>query len=52
MRKLALFLADVDDLFVCNLDDGLGESSRLMRYSISQDQRKAFYIEAVRRQRN
>lgn len=45
-----LYLADVDDLFVCNLDDGLKESSRLARYPITQGQRQAFYLEAVRRQ--
>lgn len=50
IRYNRLYLADVDDLFVCNLDDGLRESFRLMRYSISQDQRKTFYMEAVRRQ--
>jgi hypothetical protein len=45
-----LYLADVDDLFVCNLDDGLRDSSRLCRYPISQEQRRAFYLEAVRKQ--
>ena len=49
-RYNRLYLADVDDLFVCNLDDGLQESSRMLRYRISQDQRRAFYQEAVRRQ--
>lgn len=51
IRYNRLYLADVDDLFVCNLDDGLKESSRVVRYHISQDQRKAFYMEAVRRQK-
>ena len=45
-----LYLADVDDLFVCNLNDGLTESSRMLRYRISQEQRRDFYQEAVRRQ--
>lgn len=45
-----LFLADINDLFVCNLDDGLKESSRLIRYTITREQRQAFYTEAVRRQ--
>ena len=45
-----LYLADPDDLFVCNLDDGLSDSSRLCRYPVSQDQRRAFYLEAVRKQ--
>lgn len=48
IRYNRLYLADVDDLFVCNLDDGLKESSRLVRYQISQEQRRAFYLEAVR----
>ncbi len=50
IRYNHLYLADVDDLFVCNLDEGLRESSRLVRYPITQDQRKDFYLEAVRRQ--
>lgn len=45
-----LYLADPDDLFVCNLDDGLSDSSRLCRYPVSQDQRRQFYLEAVRKQ--
>lgn len=45
-----LYLADPDDLFVCNLDDGLSDSSRFCRYPISQDQRRSFYLEAVRKQ--
>ncbi len=49
-RYNRLYLADVDDLFVCNLDDGLKYSSRMLRYRISQEQRRAFYLEAVRRQ--
>ena len=44
-----LYIADVDDLFVCNLDDGITPSSRLMRYRITQEQRKAFYIEAIKK---
>lgn len=45
-----LYLADPDDLFVCNLDEGLSNSSRLCRYPISQEQRRSFYLEAVRKQ--
>ena len=52
IRYNRLYLADVDDLFVCNLDDGITPSSRLIRYRISQEQRKAFYMEAVKRQNN
>ena len=50
-RYNRLYLADVNDLFVCNLDDGLKASSRLIRYRVSQEQRRTFYMEAVRRQR-
>lgn len=50
IRYNRLYIADVDDLFVCNLDDGLSESSRLIRYPITQDQRQSFYEEAVHRQ--
>ncbi len=45
-----LFLADINDLFVCNLGNGLKESSRLERFPITQTQRQAFYLEAIRRQ--
>ncbi len=50
IRYNRLYLADVDDLFVCNLDDGQKESSRLTRYPVTQQQRKEFYLEAVQRQ--
>lgn len=50
IRYNRLYLADVNDLFVCNLDDGLKESFRLVRYPITQEQRKAFFTEAVHRQ--
>ena len=50
IRYNRLYLADVDGLYVCNLDDGLKESSRLIRYAVTQEQRKEFYREAVRRQ--
>lgn len=51
IRYNRLYLADVDDLFVCNLDDGIMPDTRLIRYRISQEQRQAFYQEAIRRQR-
>ena len=50
LRYDRLYIADVNDLFVCNLDEGLNEGSRMIRYRIFQDQRKAFYLEAIRRQ--
>lgn len=49
-RYNQLYLADVNDLFVCNLDDGLSTATRLVRYRITQEQRRAFYREAIRRQ--
>lgn len=49
-RYNRLYLADVNDLFVCNLDDGLMESSRIVRCPVTQEQRKEFYLEAVQRQ--
>ena len=42
-----LYIADVDDLFVCNLDEGLSASSRLVRYRITQDQRRSFYEQVL-----
>ena len=50
IRYNRLYIADVDDLFVCNLDDGLKDDSRLLRYRITQQQRQSFYQEAVQRQ--
>jgi len=50
IRYDRLYLADINDLFVCNLADGLKDESRLVRYPISQDNRKAFFVEALRRQ--
>ena len=49
IRYNRLYLADVDDLFVCNLDDGLKTDSRLLRYRVSQEQRQAFYQETIDR---
>ena len=49
-RYNRLYIADVNDLFACNLDDGLSPSSRLVRYPVSQEQRRAFYLEAVHKQ--
>ena len=45
-----LYFADINDLFVCNLAEGLKDSSRIERYHITQDQRKDFFLEALRRQ--
>lgn len=45
-----LYLADINDLFACNLNDGISPDSRLARYRVSQEQRRAFYREAIRRQ--
>ena len=50
IRYNRLYLADVNDLFVCNLDDGLKESFRIVRYPITQGQRKIFFSEAIKRQ--
>lgn len=50
IRYDRLYIADVDDLFECNLEDGIKESARLVRHPITQEQRKAFFDEAIRRQ--
>ena len=49
-RYNRLYLADVNDFFVCNLDDGLKESSRMLHFPVSRQRRRDFYLEAVRRQ--
>ena len=45
-----LYLADVNDLFACNLDDGISAGSRMLRYRVSREQRQAFYLDAINRQ--
>ena len=47
LRYDRLYIADVDDLFVCNLAEGLSASSRLERYRITQDQRRSFYEQVL-----
>jgi len=50
IRYNRLYLADVNNLFVCNLDDGLKDSFRISTYDITQAQRQSFYSEALKRQ--
>ena len=50
IRYNRLYLADVDDLFVCNLDDVRMSSSRLLRFNLTRELRRSFYLEAIRRQ--
>ena len=49
-RYNRLYIADVNGLFVCNLDDGISPDSRLLRYPVTQDQRRTFYMEAIHKQ--
>lgn len=42
-----LYLADVNDLYVCNLEDGLQENYRTLRYLVTKEQREEFYRKAV-----
>ena len=50
IRYNRLYIADVDDLFVCNLDDGLKDDSRLIHYRVTQEQRRQFYQAAIEKQ--
>lgn len=50
IRYNRLYIADVDDLFVCNLDDGLKDDSRFIRYRVTQEQRQLFYQAAIEKQ--
>ena len=50
LRYDRLYIADIDDLFVCNLADGLMAESRIARYRLTQEQRKEFYLDALRKQ--
>jgi hypothetical protein len=47
IRYNRLYLADINDFFVCNLDDGLSFDARLLCIPVSQDQRRDFYLRAV-----
>ena len=49
-RYNRLYLSEVHNLYVCNLDEGLKDSSRLLVIPFTPAQRKAFYLEAIRRQ--
>lgn len=49
-RYNRLYLADVNDLFACNLDDGISASARMIRYRVSREQRQFFYQEAIKMQ--
>ena len=52
IRYNRLYIADVNDLFVCNLDDSIGAGYRLSRYPITREQRKAFFHEAIQKQQS
>ena len=50
IRYNRLYLADINDFFVCNLDDGLSFDARLLCIPVSQDQRQDFFLRAVQAQ--
>ena len=50
IRYNRLYLADINDLFVCNLDDGLSFDARLLSLSVTQEQRQDFFLRAVQAQ--
>ena len=50
LRYNRLYLADIDELFVCNLDEGLSFDARVLTIPVSQAQRQSFFLQAVRRQ--
>ena len=47
IRYNRLYLADINELFVCNLDDGLSFDARLVIIPVSREQRRDFYLRAV-----
>jgi len=47
IRYDRLYLSEVDSLYVCNLDEGLSDSSRVVRYPITQQQRRELYLDSV-----
>ena len=50
IRYNRLYLSEPTNLYVCNLDDGLSEASRMLRYPVTREMRREFYLEAVRLQ--
>lgn len=47
IRYNRLYLADINELFICNLDDGLSFDARLVIIPVSREQRRDFYLRAV-----
>jgi len=47
IRYNRLYLADINELFVCNLDEGLSFAARLVIVPVSREQRRDFYLRAV-----
>ncbi len=50
IRYNRLYLADINDFFVCNLDDGLSFDARLLSLAVTQEQRQDFFLRAVQAQ--
>lgn len=50
IRYNDLYLSEVGNMYVCNLDEGLSEYSRIVKIPITQSQRKSFYLAAVRQE--
>lgn len=50
LRYNRLYLADIDQFFVCNLDDGLSFDARLVTIPVTQEHRREMFLKAVRAQ--
>ena len=50
LRYNRLYLADIDQFFVCNLDDGLSFDARLVTIPVTQEHRREMFLQAVRAQ--
>ncbi len=50
IRYNSLYLSETSCLYVCNLDDGIKDSARLVSLPITSAQRHDFYFRALRRQ--
>ena len=42
-----LFISEINQLHVCNLRDGIGDSARIISFDIPQEMRRDFYIQAL-----
>lgn len=48
LRYARLFISCVDMLYACNLEDGISDAYRMTEIEISREQRRTFYLDALK----